>query len=235
MKIGSKEWSELIIEGARSFDLDLERHHTDLFAVHARELLHWNKTINLTRITDPSEVAIKHFVDSLAAAGHLIPGSTLLDIGSGSGFPGIPLKVVLPSVSVTLIDASRKRVSFLKHVIRTLKLSDIEACHIRVEDLAMEPGHFERFGFIVSRALTDLKSFVSQASSLLKGDGVIIAFKGQVEQRKLKMLNAKGLNIGADGGASQQQYLITHQRYSLSGLGSKRSIVFIRKSESPMF
>ena len=68
MKIGSSEWSKLIIDGARAFELDLDRHHTDRFAAHAAELLHWNKTINLTTITDPYEVAVKHFVDSLAPA-----------------------------------------------------------------------------------------------------------------------------------------------------------------------
>jgi len=156
MKIGSAEWSELIVDGVKAFDLDLDRHHTELFAAHAKELLHWNNTINLTTITDPFEVAVKHFVDSLAPAKRISPGASLLDIGSGSGFPGIPLKIVLPSLAVTLIDASRKRVNFLKHVIRTLKLGGIEAVHIRAEDLADDPAYRKRFDTITSRALTDL-------------------------------------------------------------------------------
>ena len=87
----------MIIAGARAFDLDLQRHHTELFALHARELLHWNRAINLTAITDPFEIAIKHFVDSLAPARMISPGANLLDIGSGGGFPGIVLKVIQPS------------------------------------------------------------------------------------------------------------------------------------------
>ena len=98
----------------QSFDLNLDHHHTELFAVHARELLHWNQTINLTAITDPFEVAIKHFVDSLAPAGLISPRATLLDIGSGGGFPGIPLKVAISTLSMTLIDASRKKINFLR-------------------------------------------------------------------------------------------------------------------------
>jgi 16S rRNA (guanine527-N7)-methyltransferase len=131
MKIGSDEWSQVIVDGARAFGLDLDSRHTDRFAAHAAELLHWNKTINLTTITDPYEVAVKHFVDSLAPAELISPGANLLDIGSGGGFPGLPLKVVIPSLSITLVDASRKKVNFLKHVIRTLKLKGIEALHIR--------------------------------------------------------------------------------------------------------
>ncbi|MFC1883090.1 16S rRNA (guanine(527)-N(7))-methyltransferase RsmG [Thermodesulfobacteriota bacterium] len=140
MKIGSSEWSKLIIDGARAFDLDLDRHHTDRFTAYAAELLRWNQTINLTTLTDPCEVAVKHFVDSLAPAKLVSPGATLLDIGSGGGFPGIPLKVVIPTLSITLIDASRKKVTFLKHVIRTLKLEGIEALHIRAQDLAGDPA-----------------------------------------------------------------------------------------------
>jgi len=181
MKIGSNEWSELIIRGARAFDLDLDHHHTGLFAVHARELLHWNQTINLTAITDPFEIAIKHFVDSLAPAGLILPGATLLDIGSGGGFPGIPLKVAIPTLSMTLIDASRKKINFLKHVIRTLELEDIEAIHIRAEALAADPAYQKHFDFITSRALTDLNAFIRRARPLLAANGQMIALKGKVD------------------------------------------------------
>lgn len=182
MKIGSSEWSKLIIDGAKAFDLDLERYHTDLFAAHARELLRWNKTINLTAITDPFEIAIKHFVDSLVPARIIAPGTTLLDIGTGGGFPGVVLKVILPALAVTLIDASRKKVNFLKHLIRTLNLKGIEAIHIRIEDLASDPTYRQHFDFITSRALTDLESFIHQARPLLAVNGQMIAFKGRRDQ-----------------------------------------------------
>jgi 16S rRNA (guanine527-N7)-methyltransferase len=155
MNIGSNEWSQVIIDGAKAFDLDIDRFHTDLFAAHARELLHWAKSINLTTIVDPFEVAVKHFVDSLAPARLITPGAILLDIGSGGGFPGIPLKVVIPTLSITLIDASRKKVNFLKHVIRALRLDGIEALHIRAEELAAESDYRNHFNIITSRALAD--------------------------------------------------------------------------------
>ena len=213
MKIESDEWSELIIKGARAFDLDLERHHTELFAVHARELLHWNQTINLTAITDPFEVAIKHFVDSLAPAELISPGASLLDIGSGGGFPGIPLKVVIPTLSMTLIDASRKKINFLKHVIRALELEEIEALHIRAEDLADDPAYHKHFDIITSRALTDLKSFVRQAHPLLAAKGQMIALKGKMDHSEVE---------------TERSYTPIAKTYLLPFSQSKRSIFIIR-------
>lgn len=194
MKIGSSEWSKLIIEGARAFDLDLERHHTDLFAIHARELLHWNQTINLTTITDPFEIAINHFVDSLAPARRITPEANLLDMGAGGGFPGVVLKVIHPSLKVTLIDASRKKANFLKHVIRTLKLEGIEAIHIRSEDLASDPVFQEHFDVITSRALTNLKTFIRQARPLLADNGRMIALKGKMDQAQVDTVRGSVLS-----------------------------------------
>ena len=144
MEIGSKEWSRLIIEGAGAFGIDLKHHHTDQYAIHARDLVQWTKKINITSITDPFEIAVKHFLDSIAPAPLIPPGAALLDVGSGGGFPGIPLKVLIPSLTVTLVDASRKKVSFLKHVIRTLALDNINAIHYRAEDLAAEIALVQR-------------------------------------------------------------------------------------------
>jgi len=213
MKIGSNEWSELIIKGARALDLDLDHHHTGLFAVHARELLHWNQAINLTAITDPFEIAIKHFVDSLAPAGLISPGATLLDIGSGGGFPGIPLKVAMPTLSMTLIDASRKKINFLKHVIRTLELEDIEALHIRAEALASDPAYQKHFDFITSRALTDLSSFIRQARPLLAAKGQMIALKGKMDRPEVE---------------TGDSYIPRAKTYLLPFTQSKRSIFIIR-------
>ena len=213
MKIGSEEWSKLIIEGARAFDIDLERHHTELFAVHARELLHWNQTINLTAITDPFEIAVKHFVDSLAPAELISPGATLLDIGSGGGFPGIPLKLAIPTLSVTLIDASRKKINFLKHLIRSLKLEGIEALHIRAEALASNPAYHKHFDFITSRALTDLNSFIRQAHPLLAANGQMISLKGKMDQPEVETGDA---------------YTPIAKTYLLPFTQSKRSIFIIR-------
>ena len=127
MEIGTNEWSNFLIDQAKTIGIDFDRTQNRLFSAHAAELIKWNRKINLTTLTDPIEVASNHFLDSLVPA-RFIPthAAMLLDIGSGGGFPGLPLKVLLPELSVTLIDASRKKISFLKHVIRTLKLDNID-------------------------------------------------------------------------------------------------------------
>ena len=230
MKIGSDEWSKLIIDGARAFDLDLDRHHADLFAAHARELLHWNNTINLTTITEPFEVAVKHLVDSLAPAKLISPDATLLDIGSGGGFPGIPLKVIMPTLSVTLIDASRKKVNFLKHVIRTLKLEGIEALHIRSENLADDPAYLKHFDFIVSRALTNLKSFIHQALPLLALKGKIIALKGMMDPIEVETVRAYVRDQQNNSESNHRPCFLAAETYELPFTQSKRYIFKIQKT-----
>ena len=229
MKIGSQEWAQLIVDGARVFDLDLDRRHTDRLAVHAKELLHWNHTINLTTIIDPYQVAVKHFVDSLAPAKLISPGAALLDIGSGGGFPGIPLKVAIPSLAVTLIDASRKKVNFLKHIIRTLKLKGIEALCIRAEDLAAEPAHRKRFDVITSRALTDLKSFIRQALPLLASTGAIIALKGKLDHTEVVSMGSYVREQCNNCLPDHRAYSLAVETYALPFSQSKRSIFTIRR------
>jgi len=138
MEIGSDKWKRIILSGAGEVNISVDSTQVDQFAIHARELLRWNQKINLTAVTDPLSVAVKHYLDSIAPAKILPHAGSLLDIGTGGGFPGIPLKILLPSLSVTLIDASRKKVSFLKHAGRTLGLRDFKVLHIRAEDLRQQ-------------------------------------------------------------------------------------------------
>ena len=225
MEIGSKKWKSIIRDGAKAFDIHIDRDKTDQFAIHAGELINWNKKINLTAITDPLEVAVKHFLDSIAPANIIPPDASMLDIGSGGGFPGIVLKILIPSLSVTLIDASHKKVSFLKHVIRNLKLKNIEARHIRAEDLAGDPAFVNAFDVIICRALSSLDTFVLMALPLLAKDGIIIALKGlstKEEIESVRLLATKYPNILKDN------FSLTVEKYTLPYLGLKRSIVILR-------
>jgi 16S rRNA (guanine527-N7)-methyltransferase len=228
MQIGSNEWSNLIIEGAGAFDLELDAGHTGQFATHATELIRWNRKINITNITDPLEIAVKHFLDSLAVAPHLPANATLLDIGSGGGFPGLPLKILLPSLSVTLIDASRKRVNFLKHVIRSLNLKNIEALHMRAGALAEDPIYLKKFTAVTSRALTSLSLFCKLSKPLLADGGTMIALKGDVNDDELNEFQGRG---GADENTVQiadHQLSVAVERFYLPVLHSNRSIVLIK-------
>lgn len=178
MVVGSPDWNRLIIDGARKFEFEIDATMIGQFAVHAQELLVWTRRTNLTTITDPAEMAVKHFLDSIIPAKYVRPDQRLLDVGSGGGFPGIPLKVVVPSLSVTLVDSVRKKVSFLSHVIRRMKLQQIVAVNIRLENFRPE----RKFDLIISRAFSSLEKFVTFALPLLAKDGLLVALKGRFDE-----------------------------------------------------
>ncbi len=230
MVIGSKEWSDLIIEGATAFDIALNHTHTRQFALHASELVQWNQKFNITAITDPLEIAVKHFLDSLAVARRIPSNAKLLDIGSGGGFPGLALKVCLPGLTVTLIDASRKKVNFLKQVIRVLKLDHIEALHIRAEALAQEAGYFQRYDIVISRAVSSLETFCQLAWPLLADNGFMLALKGAIGSDELQRLQAADLAGGDKRKSVAQPLAVSAERYRLPILNSRRSVVVIRKT-----
>ena len=229
MQIGSKKWRNLIYKGAKQLDIQIDKGKIDKFEIHALELLKWNQKINLTAITDPVEVGIKHFLDSIVPVKIIPPNASLLDIGSGGGFPGIPLKISLPHLSVTLIDASRKKVSFLKHMIRILELENIEALHIRSEAFAKAPGVAKSFEVVISRALSSMTSFVLTALPFLKKDGVIIAMKGDVSNHDIQLLSSS-INKKHDMLMDEDigEFEINVKRYSLPYLESNRSIVSLK-------
>ena len=134
MEIGSLSWKRAIRSGAKEFRIPVPEEALEGFAVHARELMRWNRVFNLTTISDPLQLAIKHYLDAIVPVTVITHHAKLLDIGSGGGFPGIPLKILQPTLDVTLIDTVRKKVNFLKHAIRSLELENIVAYQIRAED-----------------------------------------------------------------------------------------------------
>jgi 16S rRNA (guanine527-N7)-methyltransferase len=179
-EIGGPEWKKLLTSGAARFGFYLGDAQVELFQTFAKELLAWNRRINLTRITSPAEIACKHFVDSLPGAGDLGTGWRVIDLGSGGGFPGIPLKIVRPDLEITLVDAVRKKVSFQKHVCRLLDLKGIDCLHARIEALGDDPAYQGGFEAAVSRALTDLGALCRLARPLLIASGIVVAYRGRV-------------------------------------------------------
>jgi len=162
-----------------------------MMAIHADELIKWNKKTNLTAITKPVDIAVKHFVDSVIPSLKINRKASLVDIGSGGGFPGIPLKVILPELTVTLVDSSRKKVNFLKQVIRLLEMDNIDAIHYRIEELEGDSFFAGAFDVAISRAFSNLNRFVCLATPLLKKDGKIIAMKSKNTDTELKSFGNK--------------------------------------------
>lgn len=222
MQIGSKKWHRLIEDGADELNIALDQEKIELLERHAVELLHWNQTINLTAITDPVKIAINHFLDSLAPAPMIPANAYLLDIGSGGGFPGVPLKIVLPSITVTLIDSSRKKISFLKHVIRTLGLQRIEAYHVSAEAFATcgDFGHY--YDVIISRALSSMDTFIHMALPLLSKNGIIVMMRGKLTEQEIESVR---LCLKDE----KPKPLLTTKSYRLPYFNAERSLVISRR------
>ncbi len=228
MQIGSRKWKNVIYDGAKDLEVQIDQEKIDQFGIHALELLKWTRKTNLTAISDPLEIAVKHFLDSIAPAPIIPPNIFLLDIGSGGGFPGIPLKIMIPSLSVTLIDASRKKVSFLRHVIRMLGLDNIEAFHVRAEDLSRDFISNNTYDVIISRALSSMVNLVQMSLPLLSKDGFIIAMKGKMSVKKIESalsLIKKRSDIQKN---SISNFNIILKKYRLPYLKSERSIVILK-------
>ena len=252
MEIGSLSWKHFIQSGAEEFGITVPDKALESFAVHVRELNRWNRIINLTTITDPLQMAIKHYLDAILPATVIPRHSNLLDIGSGAGFPGIPLKIIEPSLTVTLIDSVRKKVNFLKHVIRTLELENIVAFQSRAEDFARntiaaakdrgfsvqrrETSPTDQsvelnkgpFNVVISRALTSLNSYIKIALPLLAENGMLIAMKGRLTESELHQARVMLPRYLQTAGLSADGCDLEVVRYKLPSLDAERTLVTLR-------
>jgi 16S rRNA (guanine527-N7)-methyltransferase len=181
-----QESRRLLVEGAKVFGIDLDKNGVEAFDLYLRELLKWNRKINLTAIRTEKGIVLKHFLDSLSVHRYVSGLSTLLDLGSGAGFPGIPLKMANPDMEVTLIDSVQKKVDFQNHIIRTLQLRGIDAIHGRVQNREMIKRLEERFDVVVCRAFSELSTLLNLSQLLLKKGGKVLAMKGQRKEEEIR-------------------------------------------------
>jgi len=182
------ENKDLLIEGAKTFGIDLDEKAIQSLETYLIELLKWNQKINLTAIRSEKGIVVKHFLDSFSVNPYLPKHSSILDIGSGAGFPGIALKIVQPTLEVTLIDSVLKKVDFQKHILRLLGLKEVEAIHGRVQDKGILRRLGGRFGIVLSRAFSDLQTFLALSFPFLKEGGTVIAMKGEVDDKEMRLL-----------------------------------------------
>ncbi len=198
-------------------NITMGERETALFETYYQNLISWNEKFNLTAITDPREVVIKHFADCIAAESWFPCGASVVDVGSGAGFPAIPLKIVRDDLDITMLDALNKRVNFL---LDTLAVLDIKgkALHMRAEDAAYGPMR-ESFDVATARAVTNTKQLVQYLLPLVKTGGRAVLYKGPDVQEELK--EAEGAIKTLGGMISRVD--------TMDLFGMKRSIVVIDK------
>ena len=220
--------SEQIQNRFQQAGLNLSDQQAEQFAAYAELLVHWNEKVNLTSITDFDEIVEKHFWDSLSLEiqpvfSREIWNGNLIDVGTGAGFPGIPLKIFFPNLKVTLMDSLNKRVNFLNQVIEELALKKIEAIHGRAEELAQSPFYREQYGLCVSRAVASLPVLAEYCISFVRKGGSFVAYKSGQVQEELEQ-GKKAIKVL--GGSIQKT-----EKFVLPGTDFSRSLIVIRKVE----
>ncbi len=171
---------EKLSAGAKKLGLELNSRQLEQFHIYYQELMDWNQRMNLTRITDYEEVQIKHFLDSLTVVLALkqpVGSARFIDVGTGAGIPGLPLKILLPDIKLVLLDATTKKAAFLHHIKNKLGLDDVEIIVGRAEDVAHEAQYREKFELVLSRAVARLPALVELALPFCAVGGSFIAQK----------------------------------------------------------
>lgn len=180
------EFKEKLIINVDKLGINLSEIQLKQFYNYMNLLIEWNKKINLTAITEPDEIILKHFVDSLTISKYISDGTKVVDVGTGAGFPGIPLKIVRQDVDITLLDSLQKRINFLDEVINELNLEKITTIHSRVEDFGKNKKYREEFDIATSRAVANLSTLSEYLLPLVKVGGKVISMKGSLIQEELE-------------------------------------------------
>lgn len=208
--------------------LDLTPQQLDLFEDYRTLIKEWNERIDITAITEDREVDNKHFIDSLSVFRQVrVPShARVMDMGSGGGFPGIPMKIVDPSLEMTLVDSLKKRVDFLQEVVGRLGLEGVRCIHARAEDFLRDPGERESFDLVVSRAVAPLPTLLEYCLPGVKIKGQFIAMKGPGGREEVSQADRA---IQVLGGRLKEV-----DSFSWTEEGYQRSLVVIEKiKESP--
>ena len=216
-------------KGLEQLSITLSGEQKQQFLTYYEYLVEKNKVMNLTAITEYEEVITKHFLDSLAVVKtscfkpEKLAGKRLIDIGTGAGFPGIPLKIVFPEMEILLLDSLNNRINFLNEVTEMLGLTKINTVHGRAEDYAKQKGYRESFDFCVSRAVANLSTLSEYCIPFVKQGGCFISYKsGSVDQELIQAEKAVKILGG------QREEVV---RFSLADTDMDRSFVVIRKAK----
>ncbi|WP_371375716.1 16S rRNA (guanine(527)-N(7))-methyltransferase RsmG [Sporomusa aerivorans] len=217
---------DILANSAVAAGFDLNAGQIAAMESYYRLLVEWNQRMNLTAITEPHEVAVKHMIDSLSCyrADIFTAGASVVDVGTGAGFPGVPLKIFRPELCLTLMDSLNKRLTFLREVVNTLPLVGVDLVHVRAEEAGRSKLYREVYQIAVSRAVARLNVLCELCLPLVKTGGWFIALKGAHYEEEVREA-AKALSVL--GGRIEAV-----QPVSLPGLADKRAVIYIRKAAS---
>ena len=180
-----EKFKELMCFYGKKIDIEFNDKQLNQFYEYMNFLLEWNEKINLTAIIEPEEIILKHFIDSLTINKYIKNNKTIADVGTGAGFPGIPLKIYRPDLNVTLVDSLNKRINFLNEVISKLNLKDINAIHSRIEDFGKDKKYRENFDYVTARAVANLSTLSEYLIPISKVNGKCICMKGSEIEEEL--------------------------------------------------
>ena len=226
---------ELTRQIQRQLGLHLTRAQLSALSLYERELVDWNAHFNLTAIRDPQEIHIKHFLDSLTCSLALREKSIgrLIDIGTGAGFPGIPVKILYPNIQLTLVESVGKKAEFCRHVVRILDLQGVEVVQERAESLGQNPSHREQYDWAVARAVAILPVLAEYLLPLVRVGGCMLAMKGESgpaeahsAERALRVLGGhlRQLLPVTLPGVAEERYLVVIDKVAATPNGYPRKV-----------
>ena len=215
------EFENKLMNYANKIGFNITKEQTERFFEYMKLLLEWNEKINLTAITEPNEIIIKHFIDSITINKYIRENAKVIDVGSGAGFPGIPLSIVKNDVNMTLVDSLNKRTIFLNEVKKELRLKNVNVIHGRAEELGHNIDYREQFDIATSRAVAPLNILLEYLMPFIKVGGYCVCMKGSNIEEEL--IDAKKALQELSG------EIVNIDRFDLPETDYGRNIIVIRK------
>ena len=217
-----KKFSNLMIEYGKEINIVFTEEQLQKFYEYMNLLIEWNEKINLTAIVEPKEIILKHFIDSLTIIKYIDQNKKVIDIGTGAGFPGIPIKIVRDDLKITLLDSLNKRINFLNEVIVKLGLENINAVHARIEEYAKNKQYRENYDVATSRAVANLTTLSEYMLPMVKIKGMAICMKGsEINEEISKSKNSIKL-LGGE--------ISKIEEFTLPKSDYKRNLILIEKA-----
>jgi 16S rRNA (guanine527-N7)-methyltransferase len=218
-------WTEALKKALARWEVSLSKDGLEYFRMYLTELKHWNQKINLTALQEPKHIALGHFADSLAPmiidqvfeSKH----ARTIDVGTGAGFPGLPLKIANPDWRVTLVESIGKKCEFLRAAVAVMELNHVDVLAKRSEDLGQDKDHREKYDFAFARALSGLSTLIEYGLPFLKIGGMLIAHRGRTAAEEASRVNVALEELGGE--------IEGIRHYEIPELGGSRALVMVRK------